>query len=113
MGEKQHKSFQLCFNGVLKVDFQESRATSDGGLILVRKSDEHLGLSQLIEQYLPDSRRGKNTQLAMADLLRQSDGRAVGETCPVLLAFLGRGHLTRRVFAAILRRIWELPLPAG
>jgi hypothetical protein len=26
---------------------------------------------------------------------------------------LAEGHLTRRVFAAILRRIWELPLPTG
>jgi hypothetical protein len=26
---------------------------------------------------------------------------------------LAEGHLTRRVFAPILRRIWALPLPAG
>jgi len=26
---------------------------------------------------------------------------------------LAEGHLTRRVFAAMLRRIWALPLPAG
>ena len=26
---------------------------------------------------------------------------------------LAEGHLTRRVFAAILRRIWALPVPAG
>src|ERR1019366_2309329 len=26
---------------------------------------------------------------------------------------LAEGHLTRRVFSAILRRIWALPLPAG
>ncbi len=26
---------------------------------------------------------------------------------------LAEGHLTRRVFGAILRRIWALPLPAG
>ena len=26
---------------------------------------------------------------------------------------LAEGHLTRRVFAAILRRIWALPLPVG
>lgn len=26
---------------------------------------------------------------------------------------LAEGHLTRRVFAAILRRIWALPLPTG
>ena len=63
MGEKQNKSFQLCFNGFLKVDFQGSRVTSDGGLILVRELDEHLGLSQLIEQHLTDP-RGTNTPVA-------------------------------------------------
>ncbi len=26
---------------------------------------------------------------------------------------LAEGHLTRRVFGAILRRIWALPLPTG
>ena len=72
MGEKQSRSFQFCFNGFLKVDFQGSRVTSDGGLILVRELDEHLGLNQLIEQHLTDLRRGKNTQLPLADLLRQS-----------------------------------------
>jgi len=72
VGEKQNKSFQLCFNGFLKVDFQGSRVTSDGGLILVRELDEHLGMNQLIEHHLTDSRRGKNTQLPLADLLRQS-----------------------------------------
>ena len=39
---------------------------------MVRELDEHLGMNQLIEQHLTDSRRGKNTQLPMADLLRQS-----------------------------------------
>jgi len=55
----------------LKVDFQGSRVTSDGGLLLVRELDERLGLSALIAEYLTDS-RGKNTQLPMADLLRQA-----------------------------------------
>ena len=59
MGEKQNKSFQLCFNGFLKVDFQGSRVTSDGGLILVRELDEHLGSGELIQQPRKDSRRGK------------------------------------------------------
>jgi len=66
VGEKQNKSFQLCFNGFLKVDFQGSRVTSDGGLILVRELDEHLGLGQLIAQHLTDP-RGTNTRLPMAD----------------------------------------------
>ena len=48
MGEKQNRPFQLSFNGSLKVAFQGSRITSDGGLILVRELDERLRLSELI-----------------------------------------------------------------
>jgi hypothetical protein len=44
MGEKQNQPFQLSFNSSLKVDFQGSRVTSDGGLLLVRELDERLGL---------------------------------------------------------------------
>jgi len=72
MGETENGPFQLSFNASLKVDFQGSRVTSDGGLILVRELDERLGFGELIEQHLTDSRRGKNTQFAFADLLRQS-----------------------------------------
>ena len=71
MVEKQNQPFQLSFNASLKVDFQGSRVTSDGGLILVRELDERLGLSELVQQHLTDP-RGKNTQLPLADLLRQS-----------------------------------------
>ena len=56
MGESQNQPFQLSFNSSLKVDFQGSRVTSDGGLILVRELDERLGFSELIEQHLADSR---------------------------------------------------------
>jgi len=38
----------------------------------VRELDERLGLSELIWRHLSDSRRGKNIQLPLADLLRQS-----------------------------------------
>jgi hypothetical protein len=72
MGEIQSQPFQLSFNASLKVDFQGSRVTSDGGLILVRELDERLGFGELIEQHLTDSRRGKNTQFPFAELLRQS-----------------------------------------
>jgi Transposase DDE domain group 1 len=72
MGEKQNEPFQLSFNASLKVDFQGSRVTSDGGLILVRELDERLALGDLITEHLTDSRRGKNTQLPLADLFRQS-----------------------------------------
>jgi len=72
MGEKQNQPFQISFNSSLKVDFQGSQVTSEGGLIVVRELDERLGLGDLIAQHLTDSRRGKNTQLPLADLLRQS-----------------------------------------
>jgi hypothetical protein len=72
MGEKQNQPFQLSFNSSLKVDFQGSRVTSDGGLILVRELDERLGFGELIKEHLTDPRRGKNTQFPFADLLRQS-----------------------------------------
>ena len=50
MGEKENMPFQLTFNGFLKVDFQGSRVTSDGGLILIRELDERLGLGKLIDE---------------------------------------------------------------
>ena len=71
MGEIQNRPFQLSFNASLKVEFQGSRVTSDGGLILVRELDERLGFGELIAQHLTD-RRGKNAQFCFADLLRQS-----------------------------------------
>jgi hypothetical protein len=72
MGEKQNQPFQLSFNTSLRIDFQGSRVTSDGGLLLVRELDERLGLSALITENIMDDRRGKNTQLPLPDLLRQS-----------------------------------------
>jgi hypothetical protein len=66
------RSFQLSFNTSLRIDFQGSRVTSDGGLLLVRELDECLGLSALIAENIMDDRRGKNTQLPLPDLLRQS-----------------------------------------
>jgi hypothetical protein len=71
VGEAQNRPFQFSFNSSLKLDFQGSAVTSDGGLVLVRELDERLGFGELIERHLADA-RGKNTQLPLADLLRQS-----------------------------------------
>ncbi len=71
MGETADQPFQLSFNAALKVEFQGSRVTSDGGLILVRELDERLGFSDLIAQHIADP-RGKNTQFPLTDLVRQS-----------------------------------------
>ena len=45
-GEPQNQPFQLSFNPTLKIKFQGSRVTSDGGLILVRELDERLGAAK-------------------------------------------------------------------
>ncbi len=71
MGDAQSQPFQLFFNPALKVEFQGSRVTSDGGLILVRELDERLGFGDLIAQHITDP-RGKNTQFPLPDLVRQS-----------------------------------------
>jgi len=71
MGEQHHEPFQLSFNRSLRVDFQGSRVTSSG-LILVRELEERLGMGALIAQHLTDTRCGRNPQFPLADLLRQS-----------------------------------------
>jgi len=71
VGEKQNQPFQLSFNASLKVGFQGSRVTPDGGLILVRELDKRLRFGELIEKQFTDC-RAKNTRLPFADLLRQS-----------------------------------------
>jgi hypothetical protein len=52
VGERQNQPFQLSFNRFLRVAFQGSRVTSDGGLILVRELDERFALSELIGSML-------------------------------------------------------------
>ncbi|HLE35995.1 MAG TPA: hypothetical protein VI699_02500, partial [Candidatus Acidoferrales bacterium] len=42
VGESQNQLFQLSFNRFLRVDFQGSRVTSDGGLLLVRELYDRL-----------------------------------------------------------------------
>ena len=71
MGESQKQAFQLSFNRFLRVAFQGSRVTSNGGLILVRELDERLGFGKLAEQHLTYP-RANNARLSFADLLRQS-----------------------------------------
>jgi hypothetical protein len=78
MGERQNQPFQLSSNASLKVDFQGAQVTADGGLILVRELDGRLCFGDLIARYLTDSRRGKNTQLPLADLLRRRPRGSAG-----------------------------------
>jgi hypothetical protein len=105
VGETPNQPFQLSFNASHRIDFQGSRVTSDGGLILVRELDERLGFGELIEEHLKDSRRGNNTQFPFADLLRQSvysrlagyETRKLHEMTPAMRRYLKNWWGTRRV----------------
>jgi hypothetical protein len=68
VGDTENQPSQLLFNASLRVDFQGSRVTSEGGLILIRDLDERLSLGELFEQYLTNS-PAKNKRLPFADLL--------------------------------------------
>src|SRR5260370_33468061 len=72
VGETQNRPFQPSFNSALRVEFQGTRVTSDAGLILVRELDERLGLSELMDRHLSDSRPGKYILLPLDDLLPQA-----------------------------------------
>jgi len=52
------------------------------------------------------------SQTSLQQRLVKTGGRLVKHARYYWL-LLAEGHLTRRVFGAILRRIWALPLPAG
>ncbi len=71
MGESEKQALQLSFNRYLRIGFQGSRVTSNGGLVLARELDERLGFSELIDEHLSDSRANK-ARVSFADLLRQS-----------------------------------------
>lgn len=71
MGENRKEAFQLSFNRFLRVGFQASQVTSNGGLILVRELDERLGFSELIDEHLTDF-RANNALFSFTDLLWQS-----------------------------------------
>lgn len=121
MGETQNQPFQLSFNASLKVDFQGSRLTSDGGLILVRELDERLGFGELIEQHLTDLGRGRWSAsiIGAAPPSSGSRGQASGDDDAAELPSLSvqpgaavaeRDRLLPREFVAAEGRSWEEPI---
>jgi hypothetical protein len=75
MGEIQNRPFQLSFNASLKVEFQGSRVTSDGGLILVRELDERLGFGEMV---LAKALPGASGSLALERMQKKIAAAATG-----------------------------------
>jgi Transposase DDE domain group 1 len=114
VGETQNQPLQLSFNPCLKVDFQGSRVTSDGGLLLVRLALSLLAynLGNLWRRLALPQGIEKWSLTSLQQRLVKTGGRLVKHARYYWL-FLAEGHLTRRRFGAMVRRIEWLPLPAG
>ena len=72
MGESGKDAIRVGFDGSLKLEFHESKITSDVGLIPYRELDETLGLTDTAAQMLADWRTGKNTQHTVPAMVRES-----------------------------------------
>ena len=71
-GEAESGPLRLEFDRSVKLAFQGSSISSDGGLLLYRELDDALGLTDMAAGLLSDMRTGRNGRHRLAGLLRQS-----------------------------------------
>ena len=72
MGDATSGLCGLSFNPQFRVEFRGATVTSDAGLLWPREVDERFGVGALIERRLTDPRSGRNRQVPLPDLFRQS-----------------------------------------
>ena len=72
MGDGENASLRLQFNPKVRLEFHGSTITSDAGLLAFREFDDALGLTGIAEDYLQESRTGRNILHHLVPLLRQS-----------------------------------------
>ena len=72
MGDRQNGDLRVQFDRRLKLKFLGSKVTTDAGLLAYRELDEAIGLTEMSEGVLTDSRLGSNKQHQLVPLLRQS-----------------------------------------
>jgi hypothetical protein len=80
MGERQNEPFQLSVNAALKVDFQGSRVTSDGGLILARELDEGV-VCGWVSEFSARTPKSMSAALRGSDVPKPDDFGSVRPTC--------------------------------
>jgi hypothetical protein len=71
-GEAESGSLRLQFDCSVKLAFQGSSISSDGGLLLYRELDDALGLLDMAAGLIADPRTGKNGRHRLVGFLRQS-----------------------------------------
>ncbi|MBM3500887.1 MAG: hypothetical protein FJX74_19685 [Armatimonadetes bacterium] len=72
MGESVQEPLRVEFDARVRLEFVGSKITSDAGLLAYRELDEKLGLTGMACQLLAEQRSGRNVQLRLVPLLRQS-----------------------------------------
>jgi Transposase DDE domain group 1 len=79
MGDAKKNELRVGFDSRLKLKFLGSQVTTDAGLLAYRELDETLGLTEMAQDALEDSRLGSNKQHGLSPPLRQSIyGRLAG-----------------------------------
>ncbi len=71
-GEAEFGPLRLQFDCSVKLAFQGSSISSDGGLLLYRELDDALGLTDMAAESIAEPRTGKNGRQRLAGFLRQS-----------------------------------------
>jgi len=72
MGDGEKTPLKLKFDSKVRLEFRGATITSDAGLLACRELDDALSLTDTAEEYLKESRTGKNILHKLTPLLRQS-----------------------------------------
>jgi len=96
VGEKQNQPFQLLLNASLEVDFQGSRVTSDGGLILVRELDEPFALEESVAAVSAVLTAGLAAGIKYRNAMQSAQPHEFHLYWTFRLSYLARGNPTVR-----------------
>ena len=69
MGDGEKASLRLQFNPKVRLAFHGATITTDAGLLAFREFDDALGLTEIAEDYLQESRTGRNILHHLVPLL--------------------------------------------
>src|ERR671915_913417 len=72
MGDGGKAPLRLRFNPKIRLEFRAATITSDAALLAFREFDDALGLTRIADDYLQESRTGRNIRHHLVPLLRQS-----------------------------------------
>ena len=72
MGDGEKTPLKLNFDSKVRLEFRGATITSDAGLLACRELDDALSLTDSVDDFLKESRTGKNILHKLIPLLRQS-----------------------------------------